>query len=98
MKTYRRILIIAALVLTSAFAVIGQSSPANALSSDLHLYSASSTVDSTGAKSATVSCPFGRYVMGTGAQVNIAQTGKAGIQSVTVLPGGNAVTAVAAES
>ena len=83
MKTYRRILIIGALVLTSAFAVIVQSSPANAVYADLHLYSASSTIDSAGAKSATVSCPAGRYVIGTGAQVNIAQAGKAGVQSIT---------------
>jgi hypothetical protein len=98
MKTYRRILIIAALVMTSAFAVIGQSTPASALDVDLHLFSASSSIDSSSAKSATVTCPVGRYVIGTGAQVNIGQTGKAGVVSITVLPGGNAVTAVAAES
>src|SRR5262245_59050060 len=98
MKTYRKILIVAAVVMTSALVVIVHSTPPSALDIDLHMFSASSTIDSSSAKSATVSCPFGRYVIGTGAQVNIGQTGKAGVVSITVLPGGNAVTAVAAES
>jgi hypothetical protein len=99
MNRLTKILIIGALVMASAAAVIGSgAAPAGATYIDLHRYSASSAIDSTNAKSVTLTCPWGRYVSGTGAQVNIAETGKAGLVSITPLPGGNAVTAVAAET
>jgi hypothetical protein len=71
---------------------------AGASSAGLHLVSATSAVNSQNSKSVTVKCPIGEELTGTGAQVSIANTGKAALVSVTPLPGDTAVTAVAAET
>lgn len=85
--------------LLATFGLVGASiHPAAATVSGVVRVSKSSALDSTSAKSVTVPCPSGELVMGSGAQINIATSGKAALGSITPLPGLSGVNAVAYET
>src|SRR4051794_28562073 len=94
----RVVLAAGALSLAAAALGVHQAGPAAAAGAGLHLVSATTAIDSTNTKSITVTCPTGQWVAGPGGQISITQTGKAGLVSITPLPGGTAVTVVAAET
>jgi hypothetical protein len=71
---------------------------ASAAVAGLQLVSAESPINSTGAKSITVSCPAGKKVIGAGGQINIAASGAAALDEITPLPNLSGVNVVGVET
>jgi hypothetical protein len=87
-----------AALLAMAVSLATLTGTASAAVAGLQLVSVESLINSIAAKSATVSCPSGKKVIGAGGQINTAASGQVVLDEITPLPNLTGVSVVGVET
>jgi len=97
-NTRLRGLLLMAVLAGSASAIVAAAGPASAAVPGLQIAATTSANDSVAVKSAFVTCPAGKQVVGAGGQINTDTSGRVVIDEITPTPDLSGVVAVGVET